>query len=322
MKSVGITGPPGSGKTLLWQAISGGGAKGDIAAVDVPEPRLDKLVELHQSRSRVASKVEIVDVHATARTSAAAIAKLREFDALLAVLPAFGGQDPVPHLADLRDEFLLADMAPIDTRLARAKKDSAAKKEIPALEAAYAQLESGTFLRDREWTKEELSTFAAFAPLTLKPIIVVFNVDEDGIGHPAPDESLPSFVASAALESEVSGLDDEEAKDLLQAYGVDEPVLGRMVHGVYRSLDLITFFTTSDKESRAWEVRRGATAPEAAGAIHSDLQRGFIRAEVVGYDKLIEAGSWDAAKAKSLIRVEGKDYVFQEADVTHFRFAV
>lgn len=322
MKRIGITGPAGSGKTTLFKAISGPDVKGDIATVAVPDPRLDKLVELHTSKSRVPVQLEVVDVHAAARTPSAATARLREMDAILAVIPAFAGQDAGAELSRLVDDLILADMSPVDTRLQRAKKDPAAKKEVPALEAAAAVLEKGDFISSREWDKTDLAVFSPLALITARPLIAVVNVDEASVSQDPPDSQITTFIASAALEAEVSGLSPEETSELLSAYGVSEPVLGKVIISVYRSLDLITFFTTSDKESRAWEVRRGATAPEAAGAIHSDLQRGFIRAEVVPYDKLVEAGSWDAARSKGQIRVEGKEYVFQEADVTHFRFAV
>ena len=154
------------------------------------------------------------------------------------------------------------------------------------------------------------------APITLKPVVVVFNVDEEGLAADPPAVDLPSFSASAALEAEVGGLGPEESKELLGAYGIDEPVLGRVIDAVYRLLDLITFFTAGDTESRAWEVRRGATAPEAAGVIHSDIQRGFIRAEIIGYDALVAAGSWNNAKSKGVLRLEGKDYKMVEGDST------
>ena len=147
--------------------------------------------------------------------------------------------------------------------------------------------------------------------------------DEAGLGEvDSTDLALPSFAVSAALEAEVAGLDAGEAGTLLQAYGIEEPVLGRVIDAVYRLLDLITFFTAGEKESRAWEVRRGALAPEAAGVVHSDIQRGFIRAEIISYDDLVAAGSWNAAKARGVLRLEGKDYRMNEGDVCHFRFAV
>jgi ribosome-binding ATPase YchF (GTP1/OBG family) len=320
MKSVAITGPPGSGKTTFWKAMAGGRAVGEVATVAVPDARLDKLTELHKSRKTVNAQLEVLDIHSTARTAAAATAKLRNVDALVLVLPGFGGQAAGQALAAFRDDLILADMAPIETRLSRARKDPAARKEVPALEAAAAVLGEGEFLDSRKWERDELKTFSALALITLKPLIVVENVDEDQVGvNDAVDSRLK---VSALLEAEVAGLPPDEAADLLGAYGVTEPLVGKVVEAVYRSLDLITFFTTGDDESRAWEVPRGATAPQAAGAIHSDIQRGFIRAEVATYDNVVKAGSWDAAKAQSLIRVEGKDYIFQEGDVTNFRFAV
>ena len=187
-----------------------------------------------------------------------------------------------------------------------------------------AHLESGKPLRSRAWEPDELRAFAPMAPLTLKPIVIVRNVDEGGLAGAADaaPADLPSFAVSAALEAEVAGLDPEEAASLLAAYGIDEPALGKVIDAVYRLLDLITFFTAGDDESRAWELRRGASAPEAAGVIHSDIQRGFIRAEIIGYDDLVAAGSWNAAKAKGVLRLEGKDYKMVEGDVCHFRFAV
>lgn len=306
----------------MWRAISGLKPVGDVATVAVPAPRLDKLTELHESRKTVWAQVEVADVHATARTSAAASARLRNMDALLVVIPGFGGQDGGAALGATKDELLLADMGPIENRLAKAKRDPAAKAELPVLHTALDHLNEGSFLSSRQWEKEELGVFSALAPITLKPIILVYNVDEDGLDRAIDAPGFTSISVSALLEAEVAGLSNEEAKELLGAYGVEEPVMGRVIQEVYRSLDLITFFTTGDDESRAWEVKRGATAPEAAGAIHTDIQRGFIRAEVISFEDLVAAGHWDKAKAASKIRVEGKDYVFREGDCTHFRFNV
>lgn len=321
MKTVGITGPPASGKTTLWRAISGLAPSGDVAVVKVPDSRVDTLAELHASRKMVWAQLGVVDVHATARTAAAAIGRLREMDAVLVVLPAFGGQDPRAALDAIRDDLVLADMGPVETRLQRARKDPAAKAEVPALEAAAEHLSQGEFLSTRGWDSGELKVFSSLAPITLKPVILVYNIDEATAGDLAGSD-LPGIRVSATLEAEVAGMDPADARELLNAFGVQEPVTGRVIEAVYRSLDLITFFTTGDDESRAWEVRKGATAPEAAGVIHSDIQRGFIRAEVMSYDDVVRSGSWDKAKASGLMRVEGREYVFQEADVTHFRFAV
>lgn len=333
MKSIGITGPPGSGKSTLWRAIAGGaeggagsgGRKGELAVVDVPDPRLGVLAGMEHSAKEVPIQIQVVDVHALARTQAGALGELRTMDALLLVLPVFGGQEPgseVAALASFTDDLILADLGPFENRLARARKDPAAKPEIPALEAGLDHLSGGSPLRAAVWAPEELRVFAPLAPITLKPLLVVRNADEAALTSAPPDLGTTSFTASAALEAEVAGLDPAEARELLSAYGVAEPVLGRVIDALYRLLDLITFFTAGEKDAHAWEVRRGATAPEAAGVIHSDIQRGFIRAEIIGYDDLVAAGSWNAAKSSGTLRLEGKEYRMAEGDVCHFRFAI
>lgn len=322
MKRVGVTGSPGSGKTTLWRAITGGRSAGEVAAVEVPEPRLDRLVEMHSSRKRVAAQIEVVDVHAAERTKASALSKLREMDAILLVAPTFSGGDALHHVNLVIEDLILADLQPVETRLERARKDASSKEEVPVLESAKSVLEQGKLLSSRSWEKDQLAVFSPLSPLTLKSIVVVLNSDEKGLERQAPEIPFPSFSVAAALEAEIVGIDQAEAFELLSAYGVVESALWRVIHAVYRSLDLITFLTTSDKESRAWEVHRGATAPEAAGVIHSDLQRGFIRAEVISFDELEEIGSWEEAKAAKRLRLEGKDYIVAEGDVVHFRFAV
>ena len=175
-------------------------------------------------------------------------------------------------------------------------------------------------LRDANLDEADRKVLRGFGPLTMKPWVLVANVEE---GRELPP-GLPStaIAISAALEAEVAGMDEGDAAELLEGFGVEEPGLNRVIASCYQTLDLITFLTTGEDETRAWEVRRGAKAPEAAGAIHSDLERGFIRSEVVGYQDLVEAGSWDAAKAQGKLRVEGKDYTVAEGDVLHVRFAV
>ena len=175
-------------------------------------------------------------------------------------------------------------------------------------------------LRDADLDESDRKVLRGFGPLTMKPWVLVANVEEGGDLPPGLD---PGAVAiSAALESEVAGMDEGEAAELLAGFGVEEPGLNRVIGACYRTLDLITFLTTGEDETRAWEVRRGAKAPEAAGVIHSDLERGFIRAEIVGYEDLVAAGSWDAAKTQGKLRVEGKDYTVAEGDVLNVRFAV
>jgi ribosome-binding ATPase YchF (GTP1/OBG family) len=188
------------------------------------------------------------------------------------------------------------------------------------LDRAHAVLSAEVVLREARLDPEEILALRSLSPLTLKPWVVVANVEE-GAGRP---EGLPpdAVAVSAEMEAETAGMPEGEARALLSEFGVEEPGLERVVAACWRALDLVTFLTTGEDETRAWEVRRGATAPEAAGAVHSDLQRGFIRAEVVSYEQLVDAGGWDAAKVRGQLRVEGKDYVIQEGDVLHVRFAV
>jgi ribosome-binding ATPase len=192
--------------------------------------------------------------------------------------------------------------------------------EVEALQRAHAALSQERSLRDEGFDEDQRKVLRGLAPLTLKPWVLVANLEE---GMPVP-EGLPDGTIGvwAAIEAETAAMPAEEARQLLEEFGVAEPGLDQVIAASYRALDLITFLTTGPDESRAWEVRRGASAPEAAGAIHSDLQRGFIRAEVVAYDDLVAAGGWDAAQARGLLKVEGKEYVVREGDVLHVRFAV
>ena len=277
---------------------------------------------MERSRKTVAAQVGFVDVPG-GLASAQGVARLREADALAIVVRCFGPDaDPVSDLADVRTELLLSDQAVIEPALERATKRARGKPgaEVAALEAANAALGSETPLREASLSEEERRELQGIAPLTLKPIVVVANLEE-GASVPAelPDDTVGVY---ASIEAETAEMEPEEARALLEEFGVEEPGLDRVIRAGYGAIDLITFLTTGEDETRAWEVRRGAKAPEAAGAIHTDLERGFIRAEVIGYDDLVAAGSMDHAKAKGLIRVEGKDYEVREGDILHVRFAV
>lgn len=326
MKDVGLVGLPYSGKTTLFTALTRSGTAGgrsNQAVVDVPDPRLQILADFASSKKVVPAKVRFVDV--PGGLTAQGIAEFRQTDALCIVVRAFGEDaDPVKELGSVEAELVLADMANIENGLEKARKRARAQKEARAeadlLERARAILESERPLREEPFDPAEQKLLRGFGPLTLKPWIVVANVDEGG-AVPAGLET-GALAVSAALEAEVAAMPPDEARELLAGFGVDEPGLDRVVAACYRALDLITFLTTGEDESRAWEVRKGAKAPEAAGVIHSDLERGFIRAEVVTYDDLVRAGGWDEAKSRGLLRVEGKEYVVQEGDVMNIRFAV
>ena len=326
MRDIGLVGLPFSGKSTLFTALTRAGAAGgraNQAVVPVPDPRLAVLTELERSRKTVAAQVRFVDV--PGGTGAQGLAAMREVDALGVVLRAFGPEaDPARDLSEVLAELLLADLAVVESALEnarrRAKGRSGAVPEIDTLERAHAALSEERALREVGFDEDARAHLRGLAPLTLKPWIPVANFEE---GAALPDGLPEGTVAVfASIEAETAGMDEEEARELLAEFGVTEPGLESVIAACYRALDLITFLTTGEDETRAWEVRRGATAPEAAGAIHTDLQRGFIRAEVVSYEDLVAAGSWNAAKTKGQLRVEGKDYVVREGDILHVRFNV
>ena len=326
MKDVGLAGLPYSGKSTLFTALTRVGAAGgrsSQAVVPVPDPRLAVLAELERSRKVVPAQVRFVDV--PGGLTAQGIAALRECDALALVLRGFGPDvAPGGELDRLRAELLLADLAVVESALENARRRSkgghAPVPEAPVLERAAAALSEEHALSEVGLDEDALGHLRALAPLTLKPWIPVVNLEE---GSELPD-GLPGGAVGvwASIEAETAGMPEDEARALLAEFGVDEPGLDRVVAACYGALDLITFLTTGEDETRAWEVRRGATAQEAAGTIHTDLSRGFIRAEVVSYDDLVAAGGWNQAKSRGLLRVEGKDYLVREGDVLHVRFNV
>ncbi|TMK22746.1 MAG: redox-regulated ATPase YchF [Actinobacteria bacterium] len=340
MKTVGIVGLPGAGVSTVFTALTAveGSAsqRTHQAVVPVPDERLDVLGELHSSKKIVHASLRFVEAgglvrrgaRGTGALSAELLGVLRESDALLQVVRAFeGGEepaDPLREIADLDLELVLADLSSISAKIDRDGKaaragEAEAKRMLPVLERAKEALDQGTPLRLAGVPADERKELVTLSPLTLKPVVVVANAGESG---PAGELPAGAIAVAGALEAEVAGMPPEEARELLQSYGLAERGIDRVIRAVYEQLDLVTFLTAGDKESRAWEVNRGATAPEAAGVIHSDFQRGFIRAEVIAYEDLVAAGGWPQAKAKGLIRQEGKSYVVREGDVVEFRFAV
>lgn len=326
MKDIGIVGLPYSGKSTLFTALTRTGSVGgrsNQAVVDVPDERLGILSGMENSKKVVAAKVRFVDV--PGGLTAQGIAEFRQTDALCIVVRAFGPDaKPVSELSGVEAELILADLANIESGLDKARKRARSQPEVKAeveiLERCHEMLENEQPLRDAGFDDDQQKLLRGYGALTLKPWIVVANVEEGG----DLPEGLPegAIAISASLEAEVAGMEPDEAKDLLTGFGIEEPGIDRVVAQCYRALDLITFLTTGEDETRAWEVRRGARAPEAAGVIHTDLERGFIRAEVCGYDDFIEAGGWDKAKAAGKLRVEGKDYEVKEGDILNIRFAV
>ena len=325
MKDIGLVGVPFSGKSTLFTALTrtgGHGGRANHAVVPVPDPRVDVLTRMERSRKTVHAQVGFVDVPG-GTASAQGIAKLREADALATVVRCFGPDaEPASEIAEVRADLLLADQAVIEPALEKAEKRARGKgtAEVEALTAANAALQTEIPLSDTGLSEENRRELKPIASLTIKPSIVVANLEE---GSDVP-EGLPEGTVGvyASIEAETAEMDPAEARALLEEFGVREPGLETVIRAGYRAIDLITFLTTGDDETRAWEVRSGAKAPEAAGVIHTDLERGFIRAEVIAYDELVAAGSMDAAKQLGKVRVEGKDYEVREGDILHVRFAV
>jgi ribosome-binding ATPase len=324
MRDIGLVGVPFSGKSTLFTALTRAGSHGgqaNVAVVPVPDPRLAVLTEMEHSKKTVPTQVRFVDVPG-GTSSAQGVAKLRESDALAVVVRCFGAdRKPAQELAEVRAELLLADLAVVESALEKGLKRAKGRPgpEVHALQRAKDALDAERSLRDAGLDEQELAHLRGIASLTQKPEVVIANLEE---GEEPPSELGDAVAVYASIEAETTEMDPEEARALLEEFGVSEPGLERVIAAGYGALDLITFLTTGDDETRAWEVRRGAKAPEAAGVIHTDLERGFIRAEVISYDELVALGSMDAAKSGGKLRVEGKDYVVQEGDILHVRFAV
>jgi ribosome-binding ATPase len=324
VKDIGLVGVPFSGKSTLFTALTRAGSHGgqaNQAVVAVPDSRLSVLTDIERSAKTVAAQVRFVDVPGGV-SSAQGIAKLREADALAVVVRCFGPDAaPETELASVRAELLLADLAVIESALQKAEKRAKGKPgpEVETLRRAKTALDDERPLREGGLEDQDLVHLRGIGALTLKSEIVVANLEE---GSSVPAELGDAVGVYASIEAETAEMDPGEARALLEEFGVEEPGLETVIAACYRALDLITFLTTGEDETRAWEVRRGAKAPEAAAVIHTDLERGFIRAEVIGYDELVAAGSMEAAKAAGKIRVEGKDYVVREGDILHVRFSV
>jgi ribosome-binding ATPase len=358
--SVGIVGLPNVGKSTLFNALTHNEVlaanypfatiDANVGVVNVPDPRLDRLAALYDSERVVPATVTFVDIAGLVRGASEGeglgnrfLGAIRETDAVCQVVRAFadddvvhveGTVDPRADIETVNTELILADLQTVDGRLAKLTREArmrpALAPTLKAVETARAVLDEGRPASAAAALGElDLAPLADLHLLTAKPFIYVFNVAEDELGDEGLRAGLAELVAPAEsvvlcaqIEAEVSGLDPADAAELLAGYGQDRSGLEALVHVGFRTLGLHTFLTAGPKEARAWTIPIGATAPEAAGTIHTDFQKGFIKAEIVSYDDLMAAGSLPAARAAGKARIEGKDYVMADGDVVEFRFNV
>jgi GTP-binding protein YchF len=359
MERIGFVGLPNAGKSSLFNAIGGSAlaAAYPVATVDpntaivpVPDHRLDQLAALTNSAKVVHAVVEFVDIaglvagaHQGEGLGNRFLAHIREVDAITFVLRAFqdddvmGPTDPLEHLATVETELALADLQSVEGKIERLRKQTKLDKapglalEVAALDAALAALSEGTPIYRSSLSAEHREALRPWFLLTNKKVLVVLNLgedqlaDADAIAAPVREafgtgtEVLPMCVQ---LEAEAAQLPVDERAELLDAYDLGEGAVTRLIQSAYRILGRRTFFTTGPDESRAWTFRAGAKAPECAGVIHTDFQRGFIKAECVHWDELLELGSWAKARDVGKLRIEGKEYEVVDGDVLEFRFNV
>ncbi|MEK0085859.1 redox-regulated ATPase YchF [Benzoatithermus flavus] len=325
----------------------------NVGRVPVPDSRLDVIARIGRSARIVPTQLEIKDIAGLVRGASKGeglgnqfLAAIREVDAILHVLRCFenpdvvhveGAVDPLRDAELIETELLLADIESLarqkDGLVKRARgQDKEAKAKLDLLEKILPPMEDGRSARALEVSEEERPFLASFNLLTAKPILYVCNVDEESaatgnaltrkVAEMASAQGARSVVISAAIEAELSALAEEEKREYLASLGLDEPGLNRVIREGHELLGLLTYFTVGPKEARAWTVRRGAKAPEAAGVIHTDFERGFICAEVIAYDDFVRLGGEQGAKEQGKMRLEGRDYVVQDGDICHFRFNV
>ncbi|TMB35358.1 MAG: redox-regulated ATPase YchF [Deltaproteobacteria bacterium] len=343
----GLVGFAQSGKTTLFNALTGlhkagtpGRAHVNLGAIKVPDPRVDALSKIVKPRKTTFAEMVFVDVAGPsgkgAGLPAESLRALAEVDAFCLVVRGFVAADGTPPDAarDLRDfdaELVLSDLDVVEKRLDRLRKEHGKTgAEYHELERLHGHLESGKALRAMRWSDAEEKEMAHFGFLSRRPLLVVVNVSEEAAAQPAPESvevaarerTAEAIALAAPVEAEIAELDPADQPEFLQSLGLTEPARARFVRAAYKLLDSISFFTVGEDEVKAWTIRRGDRAPRAAGRIHSDLERGFVKAEVIHYGDFLAAGSEAKARHEGKLRVEGKEYVVQDGDILHVRFAV
>ncbi|HEV8540498.1 MAG TPA: redox-regulated ATPase YchF [Nitrospiraceae bacterium] len=358
----GMIGLPNVGKTTVFNALIGAGAvaanypfstvETNVGIASVPDPRLDKLVEIFHSKKKTPSTLEVRDIAGLVQGASQGeglgnqfLSQIREVDALMHVVRCFqdpdvvhvgGGVDPLRDIETIETELMLADVETLDRRKQRVEKkvrsgDPKAAKELAAVQKFIELLNAGQWLGDQPVTPDERVVLTECQLLSAKPVLFVANAKEgatvdDPLVRPvkelAEKRGARLVILYGQLEAELSTLTPEDRVEFMKDSGLTESGLVRLTRAAYELLGLITFFTAGEVESRAWPIRKGLKASEAAGKIHSDMERGFIRAEVYHYDELVACGSEAKVKEKGLFRLEGRDYLVKEGDVVYFRFNV
>ena len=326
----------------------------NVGVVAVPDERLDKLTQMYEPEKTTPAVVEFVDIAGLVKGASKGeglgnkfLSHIREVDAICEVVRCFensnvvhvdGNIDPIRDIETINLELIFADIETINKRLERAKKNLKADKkyqiEIDLLERMKAKLEEGVSARAIELNEDEKEIVKDMFLLTIKPILYIANIAEEQIENAENDENVIKVKEYAKkekaeviplcvkIEEELSGLDDDDKKEMLEAIGLEESGLDKVIKKSYDLLGLMSFLTAGKPEVRAWTIKKGTKAPEAAGKIHSDIQRGFIKAEIVSYDDLMNVGSMVTAREKGLVRSEGKEYIMQDGDIVLFKFNV
>jgi len=327
----------------------------NVGIVSVPDKRLKVLADLYNSEKITPAIIEFVDIAGLVKGASKGeglgnqfLSHIREVDAIVHVVRCFedsniihveGSVDPQRDIETINLELIFSDLEVLERRIAKtakgAKNDKDLAKELELLERLKRHLEEGKPAKTLPAEEEEMKLISAYNLLTAKPVIYAANVSEEDYANDGGDnayvktvreiaanENSEVFVISARIEQEMAELDDEERKIFLEEMGLEESGLDKLIKASYRLLGLISYLTAGPKETRAWTIKAGTKAPQAAGKIHSDFEQGFIRAEIVNYDDLVKCGSYNAAREKGLVRLEGKDYVVQDGDVILFRFNV
>lgn len=341
---IGLVGYPGSGKSTVFGALTGqevatgyGSGKANLGVVKVPDHRVEALARMFEPKKTTYAEVTFSDLAGGHGDSIdrAQLNAMREVDALCQVVRAFPGAageppDPLGEIAGLEVETILADTELVERRIARLEKDRSDLRELELQKRLLEHLEAERPLRSMELDEAERKALSGYRFLSQKPLLLVLNVPESSAAEPAPEEvaaaaaqrGLGLIALSAQVEMEIAQMSPEDQGEFLESLGLAEPARTRFLQAAFELLELISMLTYGEDECRAWPIRRGTAAPRAAGKIHSDIERGFIRAEVVRWDDLIRLGGEAKCREAGVLRVEGKDYIIEDGDAVNFRFNV